>query len=70
MSETKLIDREELIKKHPALGQRKYRLDWLIRSRKIPVISVGRRIYFDEFKIEDWIRNQQIPAENKRGVGE
>lgn len=62
MNESRLIDKKELIAKHPALGRRKYTLDWLIRTRRIPIVPVGRRIYFDESAISKWIEEKKIPA--------
>jgi len=59
-----LISKKELIAKFPALGERKYRIEWLTRTRQIPVIKIGNRIYFDETKIEIWISEHSIPAQN------
>ena len=63
---TRLIDREELLKLYPALrsrGKNKfYRLQWLTRSRQIPVTKIGRRLYFDLGDIEAWISEHKIPA--------
>jgi len=59
---TRLLDRKKLIEIHPALGKR-YRLEWLTRTRQIPVIKIGRRIYFDELEIQKWIESQKIPAQ-------
>ena len=58
----KLIDRKELIRRHPALGARKHRLNWLIRSCQIPMVRVSARIiFFDEAAIENWIeKNEKI----------
>ena len=58
----KLLDKDALINKHPALGERKYRLEYLVRSRLIPVIKIGKRIYFDEVEIQKWIDEHSIPA--------
>ena len=58
----KLLDKDAIINKHPALGERKYRLEYLVRSRLIPVIKIGKRIYFDEVEIQKWIENQKVPA--------
>lgn len=62
MSEIRLIDKEELRKKHPALDSR-WRIEWLIRTGKIPVVRVGNgrgRLYFNEKSIERWI--EQLEA--------
>ena len=67
MSDVGLIDSQELLRRYPALRSRKgkkqtYRLDFLVRSRKIPIVKIGRRIYFDPRDIEAWIESQKIPA--------
>ncbi len=60
------IDREELLKQYPALaskGRNKYyRLQWLTRSRQIPVIKIGRRLYYDPEDIQAWIEGKKIPV--------
>ncbi len=62
MSNTpRLLDKKKLIEIHPALGKR-YRLEWLTRTRQIPVIKIGRLIYFDEFEIDAWIESKKIPT--------
>jgi excisionase family DNA binding protein len=39
---------------------------WTIRTYcsqgKIPHIKIGRRVYFDEQAIEEWLKNQEKPA--------
>jgi len=63
---TKLIDREMLLELYPALaskGKNKYyRLQWLTRSRQIPVIKIGRRLYYDPEDIQVWIKGKKIPV--------
>ncbi len=62
----RLIDREELLELYPALaskGKNKYyRLQWLTRSRQIPVIKIGRRLYYDPEDIQVWIEGKKIPV--------
>jgi hypothetical protein len=58
MKERKLIDAKELVRRHPALGAKPHRLPWLIRTRQIPFVQVGRRIYFDETEISNWIEHR------------
>ncbi len=62
----RLIDREELLRLYPALaskGRNKYyRLQWLTRSRQIPVIKIGRRLYYDPEDIQAWIEGKKIPV--------
>ncbi len=60
-SEAKLLDINELGKRHPAL-KNKYRLQWLIRTRQIPIVKIGRRIFFDEKEIQEWIENSKVPT--------
>lgn len=62
-----LIDSHELLRRYPALKSPRgkkltYRLEWLMRSRKIPIVRIGRRNYFDPRDIEAWIESQKIPA--------
>ena len=66
----RLIDREELLELYPALaskGKNKYyRLQWLTRSRQIPVVRVGvRRLYYNLEDIEDWLESKKIPARER-----
>ena len=67
--ESKLIDREELLKRYPALaskGKNKYyRLQWLTRSRQIPVIKLGRRLYYDPREIQAHFESKKIPVGGK-----
>jgi len=66
MNNVKLIDSHELLRRYPALagkGKNKfYRLQWLTRSRAIPLVKLGRRIYFDPADIDTWLESQKIPA--------
>ncbi len=55
MSESRLIGKKELGEKHPYLAN-KWRLAYLIRAAKIPVVKVGGRIAFDEAEIDRWIQ--------------
>ena len=60
--ESRLLDMEELGKKHPALKNR-YRIQYLIRTRQIPIVKISKRkIFFDEKEILEWINNNKIPA--------
>ena len=66
----RLIDREELLELYPALaskGKNKYyRLQWLTRSRQIPVVRIGRRrLYYDPSDIQAWIEGKKIPVGGK-----
>lgn len=53
-----LISKKELLNICP--GFKKYGLDWLIRERKIPIIKIGRRIYFDPNEIRTWINSNKV----------
>lgn len=56
---TRLLDRKALGERHPAL-QNKWRVDYLIRKRAIPLVRVGRLIFFDEIEIDEWVANHKI----------
>lgn len=64
MSEKRLIDRKMLGEKHPYLKNR-WRLNYLIRTGKIPVVRVGNRIAFEETAIDQWIEER-----TRQGVGD
>jgi len=51
-----LIDRKQLVELYPALGAKKYRLDWLVRTRAIPITRINKNIYFNPRIIDEWIR--------------
>ena len=68
MENSKLIDKDELIKRHPALGAKPHRLAWLIRTRQIPFISISpRRIAFDEAEIAEWIEKRRLSSAQVHG---
>lgn len=60
---SRLLDREALGNLHPALKNR-WRVDWLVRMRKIPIVRIGKSIFFDEMEILNWIENQKIQPKN------
>lgn len=60
-----LIDKKELEKRYPALASRPYRLQWLVRSRQIPIVKIGRRIYFRPEEIVNWLSKHSIPAQTE-----
>jgi hypothetical protein len=62
MGKMSLLSKEQLLKKHPALGRKRYTLDWLVRTRRIPVVKVGRYLFFDEDDIDAWIKSKRLPA--------
>jgi len=64
IQEDSLLDRKQLIERYPALGAKRYRLDWLIRSRQLPIVKKNRSIFFNPRKIDEWIRNYEIDIED------
>jgi len=48
--QTRLIDRKTLGEMHPALKS-KWRVDYLIRMRRLPFLKLGKNIYFNEASI-------------------
>ena len=55
-----LIDRKELIYRYPALGAKKYRIDHLVRTRQIPIIRIGKNIFYNPREIDIWIQQNQL----------
>ena len=53
-----LVDKKELLEMYPAFG--KWGLEWLIRTRRIPIVKIGKRIYFDPEDIRSWIDTKKI----------
>ena len=60
-----LIDRKELIRRYPAFGAKKYRLDWLIRTRQIPIVKKIRSVFFNPRAINNWIKENEISESSK-----
>lgn len=61
---SRLLDRKALGELHPAL-KNGYRVDYLVRIRSLPVVKIGRSIFFDEIEILNWIEDHKIQP--KRG---
>jgi len=61
-----LLDRKQIIELYPALGAKKYRLDHLIRTRKIPVIRIGKSIFYNPKSIDAWIKENEIKDGGKK----
>jgi len=57
-----LLDRKQLIELYPGLGAKKYRLDHLIRTRQIPIIRIGKNIFYNPKEIDIWIQQNQLPS--------
>jgi len=53
-----LVDKKKLLEMYPAFG--KWGLEWLIRNRRIPIVRIGNRIYFDTEDIRRWIDMNKI----------
>lgn len=66
--QSRLLDKKALGELHPAL-KNKYRVDYLVRIRAIPIIAIRRRIYFDEVEIQKWIENHKIKPVKNGGEG-
>lgn len=58
INENLLIDKQGLLAICPGLS--KHSLDWLIRKRRIPIVKIGRRIFFNQTEIEKWIDSMKI----------
>jgi len=56
-----LISKDELLERCPAISR--WALEWLIRNRRIPLVKLGRRIYFDPRDIENWLDSNKIEAQ-------
>jgi len=48
-----LVDKKGLLKICPGLTRGS--LEWLIRTRQIPIVRIGKRIYFSPDEIRAWI---------------
>jgi len=58
--QAKLWDLNMLLENYPAL--KPWGVRHLIRLRRIPIIKIGRRIYFDPDEISSWISEHKIPV--------
>jgi len=64
MQKQKLWDIKQLVDNYPAL--RPWGIRWKIRNRDIPIVKLGRRIYFDPDDIREWINKNKIPVINNQ----
>jgi len=55
-----LVDKQGLLKMCPGLTRGS--LEWLIRTRKIPLVKIGKRIYFSPEEIRRWIHDCKVKA--------
>lgn len=58
----KLWDIDQLIKNYPAL--KKWGVRWRVRMRTIPIVKIGRRVYFDPVEIAKWVDRNKIHIQN------
>ena len=58
MSSERLWDINQLLTNYPAFKH--WGIRWKIRHRTIPLVRLGRRIYFDPVEIEKWIEMNKI----------
>ncbi len=63
--EGKLLDIKQLVEMYPAFTE--WSVRDLIRHRRIPIVRIGSRIYFDPEDISDWIQRQKIEPVNEGG---
>jgi len=62
-----LVDKKGLLEMCPGLTTSS--LDWLIRTRQIPIIKLGKRIYFDPKDIKNWIESKKIDPQKLKTNG-
>lgn len=55
---SKLLDKKSLEERHP--GLKRNTIEWLCRTRQIPIVKIGRRIFFDEMEILKWIDSNKV----------
>ena len=58
MREGLLWDIHQLLENYPAFKEHGIR--WLIRTRKIPMVKIGKRIYFQPSAIFSWVEKQKL----------
>jgi len=57
--EKRLLNKKQLSEKHPALKNLNT-IDWMVRTKKIPHLKIGRLIFFEENMIDKWIDENSI----------
>lgn len=58
----KLLNKSQLLKfKLP--GFSRWALDYRIRTRNIPIVRIGGKIYFEEESIDKWINENLIKSQ-------
>jgi len=62
MEEQLLWNFEQACKK---LNKTPWGLRWLVRTRNVPIVRIGRKIYFDPVEIKKWIDQQKIPVQTE-----
>ncbi|MEQ9617819.1 MAG: helix-turn-helix domain-containing protein [Deltaproteobacteria bacterium] len=58
MYQDRLWDMRQLMEAYPAFKE--WGVRWLVRHRRIPVVRIGRRIYFDPEDINRWVEKNKI----------
>ena len=66
-NEEKLLDKGTVLKRYHF---KKWGLEWLIRTRKIPIVKIGRKIYFDPEDLESWKNANKISMVDNGGNDE
>lgn len=59
IEQSRLIDKKALGQLHPALAKAG-RVEYLIRTRGIPIVRFGKLIFFDEPVIQKWIQENYL----------
>lgn len=59
LKDRKLLTSREVCRLY---GFTKWGLQHLVRKRRIPIVKIGRRIYFDPKKLDSWVEEHEIEA--------
>lgn len=62
MCKDKLWDIKQLIENYPAF--KFWGIKYLVKNRRIPIVRIGKRIYFRPERIEEWISEHEINRES------
>ena len=61
MNDEKLWDLHQLLENYPALKYHGVR--WLVRNRRIPIVKIGKRVYFEPSSIQIWVNEHKVNAQ-------
>jgi len=64
MNTERLWNLKQLLVHYPAFKE--WGVRHLIRYRRIPLVKIGKRIYFRPERIDEWIRENEIKIEGKQ----